>query len=542
MPPLMAILEAVRRAGIRRGLGGGLVAVWLGLGGGLKAGATEGGGMPVDLFAGKPVWEVQLQIAAADMQQLRTNARACVSAAVRAGRRTYPQVGIHLKGTGSFRGLDDKPGWTLDFGRFVPGGQLGGVRKIHLNNSVEDGSFLKEQIGSELFRAAGVPAPRVAHARVALNGRQLGLYVVKEGFTREFLERHFPPARGNLYDTHLGHDLGQVLRRHSGREPGDPQQPLQALAVAAAEPVAAARWPALQRTLAVDEFLSFMAMEVMLDHWDGYCLGRNNFLVYHDPSAGRLFFLPTGMDQLFGKADLDWRPGMSGSVARAVLETPEGRTLYQARFRALLGSVFNAGRISQQIGQRLAELRPFLAGAEYEAIRQEADQMRRQIVARENWLRTQLDQPEPAAVEFQANRARLTGWKVADAPASGAVQEVAHPRGKPALCIQAGPRTSASWRVAADLGPGRYRFEGEVMVAGVKPLPFGKRQGASLRLAGRPASSAGLVGDRPWQMLRADFEVGAAGEKIEFVCELRAAGGEAWFDQASLTVCRLSEP
>ena len=52
-----------------------------------------------------------------------------------------------------------------------------GLRKFHLNNAVQDGSFLHELISGEIFRAGVVAATRVAHARVWLNDRELGLYV-----------------------------------------------------------------------------------------------------------------------------------------------------------------------------------------------------------------------------------------------------------------------------------------------------------------------------------------------------------------------------
>src|SRR5205085_9247534 len=103
-------------------------------------------------------------------------------------------------GTGSFRPMEDKPALTLDFSRFKAGQKFHGVRRIYLNNSVEDPTYANEKIGSELFLAAGVPAPRVTRALVELNGRALGLYVLKEGFTEEFLARHFNRVSGELYE------------------------------------------------------------------------------------------------------------------------------------------------------------------------------------------------------------------------------------------------------------------------------------------------------------------------------------------------------
>jgi len=89
------------------------------------------------------------------------------------------------------------------------------------------------------------------------------------------------------------------------------------------------------------------------------------------------------------------------------------------------------------------------------------------------------------------------------------------------------------------LEPGRYRFEGRAKVAGVKPLPSGRHQGAGLRIGGGLRQSPNLVGDSSWQPLAAQFQVEKATREIELICELRAAAGEAWFDLRSLRIVQL---
>ena len=135
---------------------------------------------------------------------------------MRCGALELPKVGLHIKGrVGSFRPIDDKPALTLSFDKFTPGQRFYGLRKVYLNNSVEDPTYLNEALGSELFRAAGVPAPRVGLAKVELNGRPLGLYVLKEGFAEEFLALYFRDPKGNLYDNDTGHDVDERLAKHN---------------------------------------------------------------------------------------------------------------------------------------------------------------------------------------------------------------------------------------------------------------------------------------------------------------------------------------
>ncbi len=59
---------------------------------------------------------------------------------------------------------------------------------------------MSEWLGSEIFRQAGYPAPRVGHVRLWINDRDLGLYVIREGFDDAFLKRVFGSADGNLFD------------------------------------------------------------------------------------------------------------------------------------------------------------------------------------------------------------------------------------------------------------------------------------------------------------------------------------------------------
>jgi spore coat protein CotH len=196
-----------------------------------------------------------------------------------------------------------------------------GLRKTHLNNSVEDPSYLNELLGGEIFQSAGIPAARTTHTLVELNGRPLGLYVLKEGFTEDFLALHFGNPSGRLYEPGNGHDVNEALDQKLGNGATN-RAGLDALAAAALESNLQQRWHRLQQALDVDRFISFMALEVMLAHRDGYCLARNNFRVYDDPADGKIVFLPHGMDQLFGSAPPVIEPSMNGLVARALMENP----------------------------------------------------------------------------------------------------------------------------------------------------------------------------------------------------------------------------
>jgi spore coat protein H len=109
------------------------------------------------------------------------------------------EIGAHLKGRNeSFQQLSAKPSLFIKFDKFNPKLRFHGLKKIQLSNSAQDPSYFCEIICDDLFRAAGVPAKRGCHARVQLNGRDLGLYVLNEGFDKTFIKRHFSNTEGNL--------------------------------------------------------------------------------------------------------------------------------------------------------------------------------------------------------------------------------------------------------------------------------------------------------------------------------------------------------
>ena len=99
------------------------------------------------------------------MDALRRADRQYVKCKLKEGGKEYPDVGIHLRGSaGSYRGFDDKAGFTLNMDKFKDDQKFHGLDKFHLANSLQDPSYLSELICGDIMRAAGVPAARVSHA------------------------------------------------------------------------------------------------------------------------------------------------------------------------------------------------------------------------------------------------------------------------------------------------------------------------------------------------------------------------------------------
>jgi spore coat protein CotH len=190
---------------------------------------------------------------------------------------------------GVFRPVDEKPAFTLSFAKYEGATRFHGLKRLHLNNAREDSTFLRQLVCGEMARAAGVPASRCTHALVSLNGRKLGLYVLVEGYTQDFLAQFFAQTEGDLYEGGFCKDIDAELTK----DEGDVRdfRIIEQLIAATREEDDAKRWKALQGALDVDRYASFLAMESLMGVGDGYDFFRNNYRIYHDPVTKRLAFI-----------------------------------------------------------------------------------------------------------------------------------------------------------------------------------------------------------------------------------------------------------
>ncbi|MEY2742985.1 MAG: hypothetical protein RIS21_1356, partial [Planctomycetota bacterium] len=84
----------------------------------------------------------------------------------------------------------------------------------------------------------------------------------------------------------------------------------------------------------------------------------------------------------------------------------------------------------------------------------------------------------------------------------------------------------------------RWRFSASVRTEGVVATTDTPNQGAGVRISGG-TRTAKAVGDAMWKPLVFDFEVEEAVRDVEFVIELQATRGTAWFNLESLKLKRL---
>lgn len=503
------------------------------------------------LFTG-PLPQVQIEIPADGMKTLRAYnqvwrqkrpERIDVRVTVRDGSRVYTNVALHLKGSYSFQPIDEKPSMTLNFDKFASGQLFHGLDKIHLNNSVQDPSYLNEAFARDLFLSLGVPSPRATPALVSINGRDTALYVLVEGANKRFVKRHFTATDGNLYDGGSGGDVTKALETDSGKNP-DNRTDLTNLVKASRIAMPEARLAELNRVLDVERFITFAAVEDFLAHWDGYAIGGNNYRLFHDTARGKMVFIPHGLDQLFapGRSTLSLTPPFKGMVAKALFSVPEARTRYLDRIGQLATNELRTGELHARIDKLAERVRANLK--EHPSLRAAFDEavgdLKTGISQRAASVARQLKNPPKPAPLAADNSVQLGSWSFKAGSTRSASGMRSRVDNRQILGVTTrGAESSGAWRTTVLLDSGHYEFTG---MGRTENLPSGTvgTNGVLLRISGE-RSTDGITTATDWTPLRYEFNVHGI-ENVELIGEYRGPTGSGMFDLSAFRLVRKGPP
>jgi spore coat protein CotH len=245
----------------------------------------------------------ELEISAEGLAALKAEPRSYVPATFRHGDEVIGPVGVRLKGSFTFRPLDQKPSFKIKFDKYVKRQSFRGLRGITLNNSITDWSFISERLSYSVFRNAGLPAPRANNAEVHVNGEYYGLYTNIETIDKVFLVRWFGSGKGNLYEMQEGVSWipgnEHLFELETNEEIGD-RSDLAMLFTAVTEARDETLLEDVAHILDPELFLRYCAIEGLVNQWDGFAYSiwqfPNNHRLYHRPATGTFVLVPWGMD------------------------------------------------------------------------------------------------------------------------------------------------------------------------------------------------------------------------------------------------------
>ncbi len=278
------------------------------------------------------IHELGLTVAPADMAALEADPDTDVHGTLTFGAESW-SVGVRLKGNRTLRTFAGKPSLKIDVHEWRPHQRFFGLRRLTLNNMLQDKSMVKEHVVYHLYRSLGVPTPRHGYVRLTINEQVYGLYGLVESMDQQFIDRHWGnDDEGNMYEGGYGADLHHGHGAFEVQEAGVPTAPtdIEAIIDVLEESTPATFLPVLEQHFDVDGLLTALAVDLVAGNWDAYTRAANNYLLYHAPEANRWHFVPWGQDQAFTDVNVPLDGGWEGELVERCGESPACRMrLYQ---------------------------------------------------------------------------------------------------------------------------------------------------------------------------------------------------------------------
>ena len=276
------------------------------------------------LYKPTHVAEIDLDLPQASWDALVAEPREYVKGRLELRRHDPPatyvrnEVGVKLKGSGSFRPLGQKAAFKIKLDKFVDDQTLLGLEKLTLNNMNQDPSMLHEMLAYDTFRAAGVPAWRTGYAFVSVNGDPYGVYLNLETPDEISLALRYTTTQHlyeGEYDDKGGTDVVSEDVDRFEIDEGDEEDLSDLEALAAAVEGDGDFSDRVQALADLKEMTRMWAVEKYIGHWDGYSgmIGNfqpNNYFL-HSNAGGRFTMLPWGTDQTWGGTDQLWDPRLT---------------------------------------------------------------------------------------------------------------------------------------------------------------------------------------------------------------------------------------
>ena len=316
-----------------------------------------------------------------------------VKADIEIDGETVENVGIRHKGNGTYIGglMSDRYSFKIDFNEYIEGQEFRGMTKINLNSNVFDPSFMREALSYDLFREAKIPASRVGYAKVYLtipdetkreiNREPIGFFTLVEQKDKRFLKRNYGSSKGLLMKPStfgLFRYLGEEWAEYQiGFVPKtEPTERQKKRVIEFARLIHEADFDEFKERyeeyLDVDQYLRFLACNVIASNLDSFLSGSQNHYIYLEPESNKFQFFPWDMDISFGAFSLmgnansrrrlsidrpvtDKRP-----IIDRVLQVPENKEKYLAYIKEYMDTIFDEAAMLKKIESVESFVRPMV--------------------------------------------------------------------------------------------------------------------------------------------------------------------------------------
>jgi spore coat protein CotH len=250
-----------------------------------------------------------------------------VQSTVKFKGKTWQHVGFRLKGnstlTSAWRSGIYKLPFRLNFDKFedvqpsVKNQKFYGFKDLSFSPGVKDNSLIREKLGSDIFRMAGIPSAQSAFYKVYIDFgagmKYCGIYCGLELPDDKMIIQQLGEDAGNLYkpESKLATFVQTEFEKKNNElagDFGDVSGLVKALQNGSRTINAAAWRTGLEAVFNVDHFTKYLAINNSIVNWDTYGVMAHNYYLYNHSSKG-LMWIPWDNNESFSKS-----PGITGTT------------------------------------------------------------------------------------------------------------------------------------------------------------------------------------------------------------------------------------
>lgn len=241
--------------------------------------------------------------------------------------KTWQHVGFRLKGNSTLStawrsGIYKLP-FRLDFDKFeavqpsIKNQKFYGFKELSFSPGVKDNSLIREKLGSDIFRMAGMPAAQSAFYKVYIDFgagmKYCGVYCGLELPDDKMVIQQLGEDAGNLYkpESKLATFIQTEFEKKNNElagDFGDVSGFVKALQSTKRSSDVVAWRTGLEAIFNVDHFTKYLAINNAIVNWDTYGVMAHNYYLYNHSSKG-LMWIPWDHNESFSKS-----PGITGAT------------------------------------------------------------------------------------------------------------------------------------------------------------------------------------------------------------------------------------
>ncbi len=256
-----------------------------------------------------------------------------MQAAITVDGKTFYACGIRFKGESSYQFYPGKKKpFRIKFNRFIKGQDLHGLQEINLNNNFKDPTMVREKIYLDIMKKYNLPAPRATYAKVYLNDKYLGLYLVTENIDDIFLRNRFNDNRGNLFQgeplanlAYYGSDQNKYIQKyilrnnHSKNDWGDLIKLIKSINDTTLSEMDYMK--RLESSIDIDQCMKAWAINNLIGNIDAYNMFYpHNYFLYHDSLTFKWYWISLDGNYSFAA----WNPILNfPQLTRMSVITPD---------------------------------------------------------------------------------------------------------------------------------------------------------------------------------------------------------------------------